>query len=590
MTSFLKKHSALIALLILLPAAYAAPYLLPSDPDSAVFRNGTLSALFLFSAWYPVRHALRTHSLRSILYGCVFAAFFSLCLGLGSELSFYGYLLPGMGSLLRRLAVPCMITPLLGTLFSYVFSRVGSFVPGKPLCLPWWMFFVFLTACYLPVFLAFYPGVIAYDFEHEIRQFTTGIYEAAHPVFHTLFLGLLYRLGEALGGSMTAGAAMYSIVQLLLFASILAWVCSFLSCRLPWPATLLFTLCTALLPFHSVLAVSTSKDPLFGSLCAMLCALLFTAIEDPVAFLTNRRRVIHFIACCLVMALIRRNGVFAIIPASLVLFIVCKHHRRKAAAICTATLVLCLCAPSALNVAVSAHSAPSTELMSVPCQQLMRVAARGDIPQEEYDEIAPWFSNAIARYRSHCADPAKGGNFDLSRYQEDPDEFLSMYFKYAKKYPRIYLEAFLENCAGLWNPDDVSHSNSLAGESYDYVYLITEYMYKPERYAIQPHSLLPGLKNVLYDFTHHSKHQQLPVLAQLFCPATYTFLLLLATLFAFYKKQYRLSACTLPLWGIWTSLLFSAGIFVRYAYPLMAAVPVALLLILFAKPTNTAHP
>ena len=110
-------------------------------------------------------------------------------------------------------------------------------------------------------------------------------------------------------------------------------------------------------------------------------------------------------------------------------------------------------------------------------------------------------------------------------------------FKYAKKYPRIYLEAFLEHCAGLWNPDDVSHSNSLAGESYDYVYLITEYMYKPERYAIQPHSLLPGLKNVLYDFTHHSKHQQLPVLAQLFCPATYTFLLLLATLFAFYKKQ-----------------------------------------------------
>ena len=76
--------------------------------------------------------------------------------------------------------------------------------------------------------------------------------------------------------------------------------------------------------------------------------------------------------------------------------------------------------------------------MSVPCQQLMRTAARVDeLTQEEYDEIAAWFSGAIHRYRPSCADPAKGGNFDLARYTAHPEEYWSLWKKYAKRYPRV---------------------------------------------------------------------------------------------------------------------------------------------------------
>jgi hypothetical protein len=68
------------------------------------------------------------------------------------------------------------------------------------------------------------------------------------------------------------------------------------------------------------------------------------------------------------------------------------------------------------------------------------------------------------------------------------------------------------------------------------------------------------------------------VLAQLFCPATYSFLLLLLSLLLSYQRRGRMALCSLPVWGIWGSLLFSAGVFIRYAYPVMAAVPFLLAL------------
>lgn len=581
--SFVKKHSVAFALLAALLAAFAAPYLVPTDPDSAVFRSGTFGALLLIAALFPVRAAIKRHDARSLCYAAGFAFIFTLCLGVGSELAYYDQLLPGMGSLVRRFAVPVMAAPLLGALFSYVFVFAPPVHKGKRFSVPTWGFFLLFAACYGAVLLAMYPGVVSYDFEHEIAQYQSGVFDAAHPVFHTLFLGTLYRLGESLFGSMTAGAAVYSAVQLLLLAALYAWACTFVQRRVSHPlVTLALAACFALLPFHGVMAVSTAKDPLFAGLCVMLCLTLWEAAEAPEAFLASRRRIARFSACCLGIALLRHNGVFAFLPACLAVFGLCKPGRRRAALLAVCSVLLCVLLPKGLETALHATRAPSSEMMSVPCQQLMRTAARAEISEEEYAEISAWFSDAVARYRPHCADPAKGGNFDFARYQADPGAFWSMYLRYARAHPRVYIEAFLENCAGLWNPDDISHSNSLGGEDYDFVYMNTAYTYDDGRYDIHPRSFLPGLKNALYQFTHHSAQQKVPFLSQLFCPATYSFALLLGTLLLFCRRQRRLALCLTPVWGIFLSLLFSAGIFVRYAYPMMAAMPVMLALILFS--------
>ena len=581
-----RRRSALLAALFALLAAMAAPYLIPASPDSAVFRSGALGALLLLATVFPVRAALERRSGRSLRYGAALALVFSLFLSIGSELSYYGQLLPGMGSLLRRLAVPLMITPTLGCLFSLLFSDAPRGQHPARRAIPYAAFFLLLSVCYGAVLLAFYPGVVAYDFEHEIAQFESGVFNAAHPVFHTLLLGSLYRIGEALFGSMTAGAATYSAVQLLLLAAMYAWALGFLQRRVPLPVTLLLTAAFALLPFHSVMAISTAKDPLFSGLIVLLCLLLWELAEDPERSLGSRFRLIRFAAVCLLLSLLRHNAIFAVLPACIAAWLLCRLARRRAAVLLLAVLALCTGIPKGLEALLGAEKTPSSEMMSVPCQQLMRTAAVAPLSEEELGEISPWFSDAIARYRPYCADPAKGGNFDFDRYCADPSAFWEMYARYGMAYPRVYLEAFLLNCAGLWNPDDASHYSALAGEEYDFVYLITAYIYEDGRYDIHPHSLLPKLRRLLYGFTHHARQKHTPLLSQACCPATYTYLLLFAAMLLLFRRERRRALCLLPLWGILLSLLFSAGIFVRYAYPLMSAVPVLLALAVFAPPAD----
>jgi len=583
LTGLIRRLSAPLALLCVLAAAFVASYFIPTDPDSAVLRSGSLSMLLMLALYFPVRRAIKTQPLPALLYGSAFAFVLMLCVGLGCELEFYNGLLPGMGALLRRFAAPALIAPALGALLSFVFTFAPSKDEKGGRRIPFAAFFLVLAICYGACLLALYPGVISYDFEHEIAQFTSGVFNAAHPVFHTLFLGTLFAIGEAVFGSMTAGAALYHAVQLLLLAALYAWALCFVQRRLPKAVTLLLFAGFALLPFHGVLAVSTAKDPLFAGLCVALCLLVWEITEDPDAFLASKWRIARLILCCLGITLLRHNGVFAYVLALLSVLVLCRKQLKRAALVILAALVLCLGVPKGIELSLGASKTPGSELMSIPCQQLMRTAARAELSQAEYDEIAPWFSGAIHRYRENCADPAKGGNFDYARFKREPVDFLRLYVKHAIKHPRIYVEAFLENSIGLWYPGDTSHAHTLSGEQGEYIYLNTVYPFAPQTYPIEPRCLFPALEKLLYQTMHHSRHENIPVLAQLYCPATYTFALLLAAMLAFYKKRRAWVFPLLPMAGLTLSVFFAAGVFVRYAYPLMAAMPLLLALVLFAK-------
>ena len=91
---------------------------------------------------------------------------------------------------------------------------------------------------------------------------------------------------------------------------------------------------------------------------------------------------------------------------------------------------------------------------------------------------------------------------------------------------------------------------------------------------LQVHALQDGVLAVfLLDAQHGLLEFFLPgVGSVLFSP-----LLLLC------RRQGRFALCLMPMAGLFISILFSAGVFVRYAYPLMACAPVLLALSL-ARP------
>ena len=114
--AFIRKHASLLALLSALAGLAAAPYLIPENPDSAVFRSGVFGTLLVLACFFPLSQAFSKASRRTLICAAGFGLLLGGALSLGAELRFYSGLLPGLGSMLRRMAVPVLVTPLLGGL------------------------------------------------------------------------------------------------------------------------------------------------------------------------------------------------------------------------------------------------------------------------------------------------------------------------------------------------------------------------------------------------------------------------------------------------------------------------------------------
>ena len=576
-----KKHAGLAAVLTVGLAILAAPYLTSIDPDSRVFRSSVLPLILFAASFFPVRSAFERHGEPELRYGLFFGLIFAFFLGIGSELGVYGVFLTGMGSLIRRFAVPVMAAPFLGTLFSYILVHVPDRTHSRQQKLRWLPCFLGITLSYLLVFLAYFPGIVNYDFFTELLQYQRGPYFGAHPVFHTILTGVLFSLGYSFTGSYTLGAAMYCIVQMLVMSAAYAYVVSFVSKRVPRQGAWFILAFFALFPVHGLMAISTVKDAMFAAVLSLLVIQLWHIEEDPQAFAVARKRQVCLVLTCLALSLLRHNGIFAYVFACIALLLICRS--RQALILTAIILAVSLCVPKALRMAVSAWDTPSSEMMSVPCQQMMRTAKYADMPDDERAALSSWWAEgAVDKYRPYSADTSKGGNFDYVRYTENKGEFWRTYLTYGLRYPRIYLEAFLQNCAGIWNPDDISHAHAMDSEGWDFVYTKTEIIFPEEAGTLEQKPVLRRLHAFLQGVAHSSRHERIPLVSLLFRPSMYVYALLLASFVARVRGAGRKRLVLLPIWGIILSYVFSACILVRYAYSFMACVPVAFVLIYFS--------
>ena len=190
----IRKYASSLALIAVLLGMAAAPYLIPVNPDSAVFRSGMLGFALLLACFFPLRETFTRASGKQLLCGIGVGLLFSIALSLGSELYVYDGLLPGMGSMLRRLAVPCMAAPLFGGLTARLLqTRITKEKPGR---IPFWGFMAVLLICWLPLLLAYYPGALSYDLPEQFGQAASGRYSDYQPVLHTLMFTAAFRLGD----------------------------------------------------------------------------------------------------------------------------------------------------------------------------------------------------------------------------------------------------------------------------------------------------------------------------------------------------------------------------------------------------------
>ena len=438
-------------------------------------------------------------------------------------------------------------------------------LPGLPAT------FGLLLLCWLPTYLAFYPGVFGYDGPVQINYLVTHTLSAHHPVFHTWLLGGCFWLGHLLGGY-DIGLAIYTALQTLLVAFAGAYVLNWLRCRnvpaLVWWFAAFFFAANPVLP---LLNMNTTKDVPFSACFVLVFVSLIDLLEQGMTGdRAGVRRLILFAAASFFLCLMRNQGYYLLFAVAVITVLVLRRLRIRVAAL---TLVLALAGWFCMNPLMSLLGIPkgdAREMLSVPIQQLAcvwnqdregKLTLTAAERQGIEELIAPEY---LIQYLPCNTDPVKTG-FETEVLKGNLSKYLGLYVRLGLEHPDAYLEAFLDLSSGFWD----------IGQPGAYRHLMVTNSFPDllgEEYDIQVDSKWEGYRSYLTLYVSH--FADLPLLNILFGNALPAWLMLALLIAVIFRRRWELFCAVMFCAGQWGICLLSPAMLVRYCMPLMLCLPV----------------
>ena len=550
--------------------------LLPRLLDWGIDATHSAAMLLLAGLLWAAGKAVFSEKDRRLLrFSLAFGLIFAFCQLLGARLDSAGTVQSG-GLLLLAASLAC--APAAGGLFlllakgtagTATASKEDASTPGRT----FWMTFAALLVCWLPYYLAYFPGMFNYDSAGGAAQFTTGQYNGAFPPLHTLLLAAFYRLGGAVG-SYNAGIALYTAVQACATAAALAYA-NVLLCRRGVKRGFRIGLTAAygLLPGFPLLVTSTTKDLFFCAALLPLLCLLAEGGREPER-LKKRGYAAAVVLLTALSCLLRPNGAAAIGMALIFgWFWMPREGRRRFAALLLCGLLLFAGANQGMKAALHPSKTGLRELLSVPLAQVSRVYVRHQetLTEPEKEEILSLIPDA-ERYQPHLADGIKRhtavGVSTLPR-------FLRLYGRLLRQYPAEFADAWAFLTKGYWHLDDTTHLDIYA-ERGGHGYMETA---AQPGYGVGRASLWPGLMEEMDRLFVENEYRRIPILSALIEPAFWCWLFFGTLWLAVFRRNREALLFALPLAGIYLTLLFGACAYLRYALPLaLGALPLTGLL------------
>lgn len=442
-----------------------------------------------------------------------------------------------------------------------------------------------LFLCYIPCFLAFYPGLYCYDMIWQWQMFTSGIFNTHHPLVHTLFAGGILELGKYLFGSYNAGLALHSLIQLAILSGSIAFAIRYMvKIRLSPKLRTIALAFYILFPFLPVTGLSTTKDVIFGCLFLMF----FVCICDMVTTknLYQNWRFLLFLGLSILMGLFRNNAAYGLAIASICclgLWMVKTRSGERDKIFLKFSVIFFACVIGTfsgffvLEKTLHASKGSVAEMLSIPCQQLARtyVFHNTALNLDDKEDMEKFISSeAMNSYKYYVSDPVKSG-LDVDYLKNHKKEFVRMWIRLGRQYPSEFVLAPLYNTMGIWY---------MGGDSSCYV----EYSMSPafdEKHVVEAHSIIPALKKGYSWFTDEHIQKSLPMISLLFYTSFYSWMILTCTIVIAARRQYRYLILSIVLLSYIFSLIPGPCLTIRYMFGIILCVPVMMALT-FYLPDN----
>ncbi len=429
--------------------------------------------------------------------------------------------------------------------------------------------FALITASFIPFFLAYFPGICAYDLSIQLEQITENSYNDHHPIFHTLLIKLSL--------SLTGGLWLYTLIQLLLLAFSLAFIIYTLDVHgLPLWAEAIVCLHFCLNLFNGYMSVSITKDTVFASFLMLFICAFFLLVKE-----WKVRRLVLLLLSGIGVCIFRNNGKFAYSVCVFALFLACIFGKRKRKFylklfIGTAcSLIVSLAMLKTVFVITDADSLDKREMLSVPIQQLARTAVyeKGNLTAEEQALIDDFILyKAYENYNPVISDPVKGNtNTYIVRYETS--RFVKVYLELLKKYPGDFINAALALIGGYVSPlDDTFRMMEVDGQTVTRNYI--QYACTADGFeGIETEcSLWPALKEQLDDFALNDGFMK-PFIKIFYIPGIYLWIYLYIFVRVIEKRKLSGLFPELIMLAFFGTLLLGPTMHLRYIYPAMTALP-----------------
>jgi len=437
---------------------------------------------------------------------------------------------------------------------------------------------VILLLCWLPYFMAFYPGLFTYDISYQYLMYKTGEYSTHHPLLHTLMVGFCCDIGRLLFGYPVKGILLYTVIQMVLMAAAMSSAISFLYRHgTPLWFCIVLLVFDAVMPFNTLMVISSTKDTLFAGCVLYLLVMIFELVDDP-AILKKPSWMIRFVLIQVAVGLMRNNGFICLIGVLIVSVVGLLHYRTTAMrmiALCLCSIILYSACNAGLKAAVNAKDGSISEALSVPIQQLSRVYVMTD--DEAKPEILKWLPLA-GEYANSISDMVKKSS---TVTVEQLPQFLKLWLDVGLRHPIIYLDAFGHLTKGFYQLDEEPPQGGQ--------YLETKFHESVED-MILPNSQWPWLRDLMSALYSNRGYLDIPLYSAILSHAFWCWVMLFAFMGSICLRRKDVFIAGVIPFALFLSILLGPCVMLRYIYPIIITGPVLIgvLLIAPASRSNTA--
>lgn len=428
---------------------------------------------------------------------------------------------------------------------------------------------VLILVAYLPYFLHEYPGFISTD---TISEMATGLYSMDyivnhHPVFHIVLISIAMNFGKLIGNYNLA-VGIFTIFQMIFIAITFSFVLYYMSKKKVHKYIRIISLIFFMFyqPF-AMYSITLWKDIPFSIMIVWLTIGMIEIATNKEFYSKSKNMILVFIATVFVI-LFKNNGFYIVLICIPFMIIASKGNRKKATVLSMAILLFYVVLKGPIFSIFGVHNGPIREALSIPCQQIARVVRDEKISEEDKQRINQFLpvEEIGGAYYPLISDSVKD-KLNNEMVKENKVEFIKLWVELFFKYPKTYIEAFLNGSYGYWYP-----------ESYNWVIWggYNEELWEWARTALKIDiSKEPIVENRGIEVLKSlAGRREVPILGMIYSIGFIAWIELIAMTYIIYKKQYKLLLAFVPILGVWLTCIASpVWCEYRYSYGLFTCLP-----------------